>query len=198
MSLGRIVLTGIKLFLMIVVTMYFKFLIPELRYDFGPKEPIKIESLEQLAAARSPRDVFASVRGKADFTKAAMFSKHGVRYTYFLLEEYGPRLVVRTPEEVSEEWTDIEFHVGRLRPYKRMPFDRSIRIGFREKLDVGIPEDSFFLGRDDVPRAGGWSIGALVFASVLWCVLFYFFFVHGRIIAVRRSRAEQKSPSAEE
>lgn len=194
MTVGRVVLTGIKLFLIIVVSSYFMFLIPELRYDFGPKEPIRIESLEQLEAARSPRAVFALVRGKADFSRAATFSKHGVRYTYFLLEEYGPRLVVRTAEKVSEEWEDIEFHVGRLRPYERMPFDRSVRAGFREKLGVGIPEGSFFLGRDDVPRAGGWSVGALIFASVLWVVLFYFFFVHNRIVAARKVRAEQKLP----
>jgi hypothetical protein len=193
MSLGRTVLTCIKLFLMIVVTAYFKFLIPELRYDFGPKEPIKIESLEDLSAARSPRAVFASVRGKADFTKAATFAKHGVRYTYFLLAEYGPRLVVRTPEEVSEEWTDIEFHVGRLRPYKRMPFDRSVSAGFRTHHNIDIPEDAFFLGRDDVPRPSGWLIGALVFSIVLWCVLFYFFFVHGRIVAARRRKATRST-----
>lgn len=191
MTVGRIVLTSIKLFLIIVVTSYFKFLIPELRYDFGPKEPIKIESLEQLTAVHSRGDVFASVRGKADFTKAATLSKHGVRYTYFLLDEYGPMLVVRTAEEVSEEWKHIEFHVGRLRPYKRMPFDRTVRAGFREKLDVGIPEDSFFLGRDDVPRPSGWLIGALVFSTVLWCVLFYFFFVHNRIVAARGLKAER-------
>ncbi|MHC4166986.1 MAG: hypothetical protein ACYSWQ_08515 [Planctomycetota bacterium] len=197
MTLGRIVLTCIKLFLMIVVTMYFKFLIPELRYDFGPKEPVKIESLEQLAAARSPRAVFASVRGKADFTKAVVLAKHGVRYTYFLLEEYGPMLVVRTPEEVSEQWTDIEFHVGRLRHYKRMPFDRTVSAGFRTRRDITIPEDAFFLGRDDAPRPGGWSVGALIFSSVLWCVLFYFFFVHGRIVAVRKGRSENALPSSE-
>ena len=198
MSLGRIVLTGIKLFLIVVVTSYFKFLIPEMRYDFGPKEPIKIESLEQLTEARLSRDVFASVRGKPDFTKAATFSKHGVRYTYFLLEEYGPKLVVRTPEQVSEEWTDIEFHVGRLRPYERMPFDRSVRAGFRTHHDIGIPEDAFFLGRDDVPRANGWSVGALIFASVLWCVLFYFFFIHSRVVAARKARAEKRLPLSED
>ena len=198
MSLGRIVLTCIKLFLMIVVTTYFKFLIPELRYDFGPKEPVKIESLEQLVAARSPRDVFASVRGKPDFTRAASFSKHGVRYTYFLLEEYGPKLVVRTPEQVCEEWTDIEFHLGRLRPYKRMPFDRSVRAGFRTHYDIGIPEDAFFLGRDDVPRSNGWSVGALIFASILWCVLFYFFFVHGRISAFRKAKSQASSTTPKE
>ena len=194
MTLGRIVLICIKLFLMIIVTAYFKFLIPELRYDLGPKEPIKIESLEQLSAARSPRSAFASVSGKADFTKAATFAKYGVRYTYFLLEEYGTKLVVRTPELMSEEWADIEFHVGRLRPYKRMPFDRSVSTEFRTRHGIEIPEDAFFLGRDDVPRPSGWLIGALVFSTVLWCVLFYFFFVHGRIVAARKARAERRLP----
>lgn len=195
MSLGRIVLTCIKLFLIIVVTMYFKFLIPELRYDFGTKEPVKIESMEDLLAARSHRAVFASVRGRADFTKAVILAKHGVRYTYFLLEEYGPMLVVRTPEKVSEQWADIEFHVGRLRPYKRMPFDRTVSAGFRTSRDIIIPEDAFFLGRDDAPRPSGWPVGAVIFSSVLWCVLFYFFFVHGRIVAVRKRRSRQMAPS---
>jgi hypothetical protein len=31
-----------------------------------------------------------------------------------------------------------------------------------------------------VPRFSGWSVGAVIFAGVLWCVLAYFFFVHGR------------------
>lgn len=195
MSLGHTVLTCIKVFLIIVVSMYFKFLMPELRYDFGPKEPIKIESTEQLEAARSPRSVFVSIKGRPDFTKAATFAKHGVRYTYFLLAEYGPRLVVRTPEQVSEEWKDIQFHVGRLRPFKHMPFDGTIRIGFREKFDIGIPEDAFFLGRDDVPQPNGWSICAFVFSAVLWCVLFYFFFIHRRLAGARKARLGQKSVS---
>lgn len=189
MSLGRIALTCVKIFLMIVVTAYFKFLIPELRYDFGPKEPVKIESMEQLSAARSSRSVFASIRGKADFTKSVAFVKYGVRYTYFLLEEYGPRLVVRTPEQAGEEWADIDFHIGRLRPYQRMAFDRSVSAEFRTRQGIEIPEDAFFLGRDDVPRPNGWLIGALVFSSVLWCVLFYFFFIHGRIAAARKAKA---------
>lgn len=192
MSLGHIVLFCIKLFLIIVVTAYFKFLIPELRYDFGPKEPTTIKSPEQLEAACSSRDVFASIRGKPDLGKAATFTKHGVRYTYFLLEQYGQKLVVRTAEEVSEEWTDIEFHIGRLRPFKRMPFDRSVRAGFRTHYDIGIPEDAFFLGRDDVPRPNGWSIGALVFSIVLWCVLFYFFFIHSHIVTARKAKSQPK------
>ena len=183
--LGRIFLTILKLFLLLVVTAMIKFQIPELKYDFGKKEPVNIQSAEDLSAERFGRSAFVSVRGKADFTKAASFSKHGVRFTYFLLEEYGPKLVVRTHEVVNEEWAKIDFHVGRLRPYHRMPFSRSVREGFRKLFDVGISENAFFLARDDVPHPNGWSIGAVSFAGVLWCILFYFFFAHRRILATK-------------
>jgi hypothetical protein len=197
MSLGRIVLTLIKLFLLLVVTAMIKFQIPELRYDFGSKEPVHIQSADELSIERFGRSTFASVRGKSDFTRAATFSKYGVRYTYFLLHEYGEKLVVRTLEDVSEEWAGIDFHVGRLRPYNRMPFSRSVRAGFRKIHDVGIPEDAFFLARDDAPRPNGWSIGAVSFASILWCVLVYFFFVHGRLFARKSSKQQQAAASPE-
>lgn len=189
--LGRIFLILLKLFLLAVVTLMIKLQIPELRYDFGTKEPVSIETLDELSAARSPRAMFASVRGKADLTKAATFSKYGVRYTYFLLNEYGDKLVVRTLEEVNEDWVDIDFHVGRLRPFNRMPFSRSVRAGFRAHHDIGIGEDAFFLARDDVPRPNAWSIGAVIFASVLWCVLVYFFFVHRRIFTRQGTRRQR-------
>jgi len=192
MLLGRIFLTILKLFLLLVVTAMIKFQIPELKYDFGKKEPVNIQSADELSAERFGRSTFVSVRGKADFTKAASFAKHGVRYTYFLLEEYGAKLVVRTHEAVTEEWEKIDFHVGRLRPYHRMPFSRSVRAGFRRLFDVGIPEDAFFLARDDVPHPNGWSIGAVSFASILWCILFYFFFVHRRILAVRNKKQQSE------
>ncbi len=185
MLLGRIFLTLLKLFLLLVVTAMIKFQIPELQYDFGEKEPVNIQSADELSLERFGRSTFASIRGKADFAKAARFAKHGVSYTYFLLEEFGTKLVVRTPEAVSEEWAKIDFHIGRLRPYHRMPFSRSVRAGFRKHFDVGIPEDAFFLARDDTPRPNGWSIGAVSFASVLWCILVYFFFIHRRIFAAK-------------
>lgn len=183
--LGRVFLTILKLFLMLVVTAMIAFQVPELRYDLGSDEPVLVTSAENLSLERFGQPTFASVRGRADLRKAATFAKHGVRFTYFLLEEYGPKLVVRTAEPVDEEWSQIERHVGRLRPYDRMPFSRSVRAGFREHFEVEIPADAFFLARDDVPRPNGWSIGAVVFAGVLWCVLAYFFFVH---------RWESKSP----
>ena len=181
MSLKRIFLTLLKIFLMLVVTAMIKFQIPELRYDLGPKEPVRIESVDDLSVERFNRSTFASIKGKADFDKAATFAMHGVRYTYFMLKEYGAILVVRTAEEMSEEWSEINFHIGRLRPYHRMPFSRSVRAGFRKNFNVGIPEDAFFLGRDDAPRPNAWSIGAVIFAGTLWCVLAYFFFIHKHI-----------------
>jgi len=181
--LGRIFLTILKLFLLLVVTAMIKFQIPELRYDFGKKEPVNIQSAEDLKTERFGKSTFVSVRGKADFTEAATFAKHGVKYTYFLLEEYGPKLVVRTHEAVNEEWAKIDFHVGRLRPYHRMPFSRSVRAGFDKLFSVSIPENALFLARDDVPCPNGWNLGAVSFASILWCILFYFFFVHRRVLA---------------
>jgi hypothetical protein len=99
------------------------------------------------------------------------------------LKEYGTMLVVRTSEKVSEDWEKIDTHLGRLRPYHRMPFSRSVRAGFRDTVGVSIPENAFFLARDDVPKLNGWNIGAVSFASILWCILFYFFFVRRRILA---------------
>jgi hypothetical protein len=197
MSLKRFFLTLVKIFLLLVVTAMLKFQMPELRYDFGTKEPVQIQSVQELSAEKFDQSTFARVRGEIDLTRAATFATHGVRYTYFLLREYGPKLVVRTPEEADEEWKKIDFHVGRLRPYHRMPFSRSVRAGFRKLFDVGIPEDAFFLARDDVPQASGWSIAALVLPLILWCVLAYFFFIHGRIRTARNKRNVKHADGSE-
>ena len=186
MQVARVLLFFLKLFLLLVVTAMVRFQMPELRYDMSEKEPVHIESPEELTFERFPEATFVAIHGKADLTKAATFAKHGVRYTYLLLEGYGPKLVVRTAEEVNEEWMPVEVHLGRLLPYPRMAFDRSVGAGFRSLFDVEIAEDAFFLGRDDVPGVSGWNLGAVIFACVLWCVLFYCFFVHGWIKAARR------------
>ena len=197
MRLGRVFLTFIKIFLMLVVTMMIRFQMPELRYDLGSKTPIQITSPNGLSVERFPQSTFASVQGTIDLTRAATFAMHGVRFTYFLLEGYGPMLVVRTPEDIDEDWRQITTHLGRLKPYRRMPFSRSVRAGFRANFDVGIPEDALFLGRDDVPRFTGWSVGAMVFASVLWCVLGYFFFLHGWLTKRAAKPAQTAEPVAE-
>lgn len=180
MLLKRIALTCIKVFLLVVVTAMVAFQIPELRYDFGTRSPVPIESAEELAPDRFGRSTFVAVRGKVDLEHAATFAMHGVRYTYFLLQEYGPRLVARTAEQVDESWENIELHLGRLRPYRRMPFSRSVRAGFKQQFDLSIPADAFFLGRDDTPRPSAWNVGAVIFAAVLWVILFYFFFLWRR------------------
>lgn len=181
MSIKRIFLFVLKLFLILIVTMMIKFQIPEMRYDFGTRKPLQIETADELSKEHFGNSTFVSVHGKPDFSKAAIFSKHGVTFTYFLLKEYGAMLVVRTSEKVNEDWEKIDTHLGRLRPYHRMPFSRSVRAGFRDNVGVSIPENAFFLGRDDVPKPNGWNIGAVIFAGILWCVLVYFFFIHGHL-----------------
>lgn len=181
-----ILLTILKIFLLVVVAGMVRFQLPELRYDFTTGSPVRVESVDELSAACPGRSTFASVRGKGDLSKAATFVKYGVRYTYFLLEGYGNKIVVRTPEGVNEQWSAIDYHIGRLGPYDRMPFSRSVRAGFRSLFDVGIADDALFLARDDAPQPNGWSIGAVIFACLLWCVLAYFFFVHSRIFPGRK------------
>lgn len=197
MRVGRILLTILKIFLMLVVTAMIRFQMPELRYDLRSGEPVQITSPNDLSVERFSRSTFASVHAKADLTKAATFAMHGVRFTYFLLEGYGTELVVRTPEQIDEEWNLIDTHLGRLRPYRRMPFSRSVRAGFRMHFDVEIPEGAMFLARDDVPRFSGWSMGAVIFASVLWCVLAYFFFLR-KPLARRISSPPQTTETASE
>jgi hypothetical protein len=169
----------------VVVTAMILFQIPELRYDLSSGEPVSVSSPNDLSPQRFPQSTFAAVQGTPNLDRAATLAMHGVPFTYFLLEDYGPKLVVRTSEQIDEDWTQIDRHLGRLRPYERMPFSRSIRAGFRRNFDVGIPADAMFLGRDDVPRLSGWSVGAVIFAGVLWCVLTYFFFIHRAIKGVR-------------
>jgi len=184
----RILLVALKLFLLAVVTMMIRFQIPELRYDFGVRTPVEVASPNDLSVARFGRPTFVSIQGKPDLTKAAVYASHGVPFTYFLLEGYGSKLVVRAPEKVDPEWANIDLHLGRLRPFPRMPFSRSVRAGFQQLFEVSIPEGAFFLARDDAPRASGWTIGAVIFAGILWCLLAYFFFFHRYVAhAVRLS-----------
>jgi hypothetical protein len=83
MSLLKVFLTFLKILLLLFLALMVKFQIPELRYDLGTKEMVHIKSLEGLSIERFQRSTFVSIHGKADFTKAATFSKYGVPYTYF-------------------------------------------------------------------------------------------------------------------
>lgn len=173
LSLKRIALTIGKVLALLLVIRMIGFQVPELRYDFSSREPVLIESAQQLSIALHADSTFVSVTGTPDLTKAASFAKHGVLFNYFLLEEYGTTLVVRTPEPITEDWSNIEHHLGRLQVYQRMPFRRSVRAGFESLFGETIPDDAYFLARDDVPRPNGWNIGAVIFATLLWLVMAY-------------------------
>jgi hypothetical protein len=159
---------------MLVVTQ-----LPELSYDLGSTTPVEIRGPDDLTAHRFTGPTFVSVHGSVDFEKAVVLPTHGLTSTYFLLEPYGNRLVVRTFEPVGSEeaWRKINRFLGRLKPLEDMPFDRTVRHGFRETVGVEIPDGAFFLAKDDVPRLSGWQVGATAFAVTLWAVLFYVFFV---------------------
>ena len=173
-------LTVLKLFMLAFVGGMILVQVPELRYDLGSREPVAIESPSQLADLRPRGSTFATVAGKADIERAFVYSTHGISYSYVLVKPYDRRLVVRSFENITKEWQQFDRFVGRLKPFRRMPFSRRIRSLFQKEFKVEIPADAYFLGRDDVPRPSAWQIGALIFASLLWAVLFYFFWFFSR------------------
>ena len=170
----------LKVAAMVYVTAMVALLIPELRYDFGPKTPREITTPEQLDEFRGRSSVFVAVSGKGRFDNAVEDPTHGVTPKYFLLDPFGERLVVRTYEKLTDDWKHVNKHIGRLRPFRRMPFSRRVRRGFYDKLEVEIPADAFFLARDDAPRPSAWVIGAAIFTTVVWLLLFYLFFIFPR------------------
>ena len=87
-------------------------------------------------------------------------------------------LVVRTYEPINDEWKDIKMFLGKLRPFNRQPFHYKIRDIYEEKFDTEVPQDAFFMGLDDVPRVSGWQVGAVIFAGILWLVMFYMFYFY--------------------
>lgn len=169
-------LTVLKIFALLFVAFMFVVQIPELLYDFGPKEPVSIAGPDELDADRFRRATFVTLPGKPDFDHAFIYRRYGLDYTYFIIEPYGVRLVARTYEKVSDDWKIFEQFVGKLRPFNRQPFSYRIRQLYKERFQLDIPEKAFFLALYDVPKPSGWQIGALVFAALLWGVMFYFFF----------------------
>lgn len=160
---------------------------PELGYDFGPRTPVRIEDPAQLEPQRFAHATFASVAGTPDLDRAFVYGRHGVFFTYFLLEEYGPRLVIRSYEPVTEESQQINRFVGRLRPFERQPFDHRVRQTFAAEFDIEIPPGALVLSMDDVPQASAWQVGGVGFVGVLWAVMFYFF-----VVRPIRKRAERR------
>ncbi len=170
-------LTILKLATLAFVGMLGLVLIPELQYDLGPKTPVVISNLQQLQEQGQAGSTFVTIEGRGDFEKAFVHKKYGVAFAYFPVKPYGRQLVVRTHERIEEDWRQLDRFVGRLKTFKRIPFRRTIRAGFRDQFDMEIPSGAFFLTRDDVPGVSGWQVFALIFVVVLWSVLFYAFFV---------------------
>lgn len=154
--------------------------IPEIQYDFGPDEPLTIASPEALDALEIGRPTFVAITAAPDFSKAFIYQRYGLNYTYFMLEPYGLRVVVRTYDTVTDEWNDLTRFVGKLRPFREQPFSRSIAAIYRERYPITIPEGAYFLALGDVPKPSGWQVGAVTFASLLWLAMCYFFFFFHR------------------
>jgi len=152
--------------------------VPELLYDLGPERPVPVVNSEDLSQESFRSATFVSVSGRPDFGNAFIYRRYGLSYTYFTVQPYGMRLIVRTHSRVTDEWRDLHRFLGKLRPFRRQPFHYRIRDIYQEKFRVTVPEDAFFLGLDDVPGINGWQIGALAFGSLLWGVMFYAFFLY--------------------
>ena len=151
--------------------------IPELLYDFSGREPLRIDNVESLDKVNIKGSVFAAVKGVPDFTHAFTYHRYGLSYTYFMLEPYGRKLVVRTYETIDEDWAKRAQFLGKMRPFDDQPFSYRIRDLYLERFQMVIPHDACFLGLMDVPKPNGWSIGAVIFASLMWLTMFYFFFI---------------------
>jgi hypothetical protein len=113
----RFWLTVLKIFGLTFVGGMIWVQIPELRYDLGPKTPVQITRPEDLSMVRFPRATFVSIRGKPNFERAFVYRRYGLSYTYFHVDPYGMRLVVRTYGKVTDEWRKLNRFLGRLRPF---------------------------------------------------------------------------------
>lgn len=166
-----------KIFMLMFVGVMILIQIPELAYDFSRQEPIQIDSAESLAEADIKGATFTAVKGIPDFTRAFTYHRYGLAYTYFMVEPYGRKLVVRTYETIDEDWSKRTRFLGKMRPFDDQPFSYRIRDLYLERFQIVIPHDACFLGLMDVPKPSGWSIGAVIFASVMWLTMFYFFYI---------------------
>lgn len=177
-----LLILALKLAVLFLVAVMAFIQVPELRYDLGRTTPLVIASPDDLDHRQFRQPAFVAVLGRADFSQAFTYQRYGLTFTYFTLKPYGIKIVVRTHERVTEEWPLLDRFLGKLRPFSEQPFSYRIEEIFREKNQVQIPPDAYFLALDDVPEVSGWQLGALIFSAVLWGVLLYlFFFYRGRL-----------------
>jgi len=174
----RLWLTLLKLLALAFVGGMVLVQIPELRYDFGPASPVTISGPEDLSPQLFTQATFVSIAGTANFERGFVYQRYGLDYTYFTIEPYGMRLVARTYNKVTDEWKELNRFLGKLRPFNKQPFSYRIRQIYWDNYKVDVSEGTFFLALDDVPKPSGWQVGAILFASMLWLVMFYMFFIY--------------------
>ena len=163
----------------------------ELMYDLGPQTPVEITSPDQLAFQNIGRMQFTAVVGEGDFEHAFVYKRYGISYTYFLVKPYGSKVVVRTYLKVTDDWKQLTKFLGKMQEYQRMPFSQTVRSIFKDKYDIDIPADAVCLRYDDAPAVSGWSVAALTFCVVLWCLMGYFFFIWRHTPATRMRHVKQ-------
>jgi len=175
----------ILFFLKIAVLLFVAFMVwmqvPEMSYDFGSKTPIEIDDPSRLSTQYLSGTVFASIKGTPDFTNAFVYRRYGLDHRYFTVEPYGMMLVVRTYDEITEDWRLLNRFVGRLRSFEQQPFSRYIAAIYLEKFGVSVPTDAWFLALDDVPKPSRWQTGGLILAGAIWLFLLWFFFLRGKL-----------------
>ena len=179
-KLKKIALWGLKILVLVLVAGMLYVLWPEMIYNLGPKTPLLIENPAQLDENKITSSTFVSIAGKPDFSMGFIYKRYGLSHTYFNMEPYGLKLVVRTYDAVDDDWKQLKRVVGRLRPFSQQPFSYHIRDIYRDRFKVEIPRDAYFLALDNVPKLTGWLIAAFSFASLMWLVMFYFFFFYQR------------------
>lgn len=163
--------------------------IPEIFYDLGPKIPIVVSGPEELFPGRFTHPVFAAIKGQGDFEKAFVYKTHGLSYSYFTIKTFGhEKVVVRTSEPVTDQWNEFDRFVGRLRPFRQQPFSYRIKAILKDSFQIDLPDGAYFLALYDKPELNGWQVGAALFASLMWVLMFYMFFIH-------RSKTANKEPS---
>lgn len=159
--------------------------VPELTYDLSDSKPLEIAGPDDLDPSRITGTTFAVVRGKPDFSEAFIYRRYGLDHHYFTVEPYGHQLVVRTYDKITDEWRGLNSFVGRLRPFEKQPFSRYIRGIYKDRFDVDLPANAYFLALDDVPRLSGWQMGGFMLAILMWLGLFWLFFLWRRGSRVR-------------
>jgi len=174
----RLLLTAVKVLALVLVALMAWIQVPEITYDYSRKVPFEIDEAADLDPSRISGTTFAVVRGTPDFSEAFIYRRYGLDHHYFTVDPYGYRLVVRTYDKITDDWKGFNSLVGRLRPFEKQPFSRYIRAIYKERFDVTLPRDAYFLALDDVPEPSAWQVGGLILAVLMWMGLFWLFFLY--------------------